>query len=164
MKIVDLLTNARALIAEESNTTYRRDGRATATGHTKMAIYRDGLGAIVDVRAAATCFCSVGAVLGALGCDAESTVDGLIPGNHGPVATKEERRQFFLGVDYLNNAAMAILPNKALGSCAAMTLNDKADHKAVLAMFDLAIKNARRRHKNGKRYAAGTNSKPAVSK
>ncbi len=161
MKAVEVLTNARALIANESSYVVRgRDERTP--GRIRGSVYRDRRGNDILQLKNATCFCSLGAINAAVGADAESYTCGLYktPFDDGDAAyrelhttapTKSQRNAYWAAMKYLREAVGVIAGYKDV-----VKLNDSdgsGTHARVLAAFDLAIKNAKRRHINGKRYA-----------
>ncbi len=154
MKTVDVLVAAKALIATEAlyNNGYKTVGRIIGS------IYQDRFGFDTLLRSQAACFCSLGAINAAVGSDAESITCGIY--RDGPPSTNEwanrcgaqpatasQRASFWKARLYLESAI-----HKLYGHACVVSLNDnKGSHDKVMAAFDLAIKNAKRRHVNGDR-------------
>lgn len=159
MKAVEVLIAAKALILTESTyTSPLKDGIAYRTpGRIRGTIYEDARGRDTLLLSKAVCFCSLGAINAAVGADAESDTSGLSKENRGEVfykthgtkaPTKEQRAAYWKAVRYLQAAIRERNQTDVVG------LNDKQhSHDEVLTCFDLAIRNAKRRHINGQRYA-----------
>lgn len=158
MKTVDVLIAAKALITNES--TYRKG--SFTPGRTVGGVYKTASGEDTLKLKEATCFCSLGAINAAVGADAESGAYGLIDqldtDYHASAGitppTKAQREAFNKAKSYLQGALEA-----TNGSRSIIGMNDGSPsfgepvgltrHQFVLQVFDLAIKNAKRRHIRG---------------
>ncbi len=165
MKTMEVLTAAKALIATEA--TY--DGHYKTFGRIIGSIYQDRFGSDTLLRSEATCFCSLGAINAAVGSDAESVTCGIYRDNDTAAsavwtgkgepwaarvgakpATDAQRAAFWRARLYLESAIKQLY-----GFTCVVSLNDqKGNHEKVMLAFDLAIKNAKRRHINGDRQKA----------
>ena len=146
MKTVDVLTSARDRIADKKNwtTSFRYAKRVGSRAHG------------VSQLSEANCFCAIGSV-GAT-CGAKSA---YAFSNQGKVvevlqfASESDAKAFDKAAAYLNAAAFQICAKDYEDDYIAYAyeLNDDHGHEETLKMFDLAIRNAKRRHINGKRTA-----------
>jgi hypothetical protein len=175
MKTLDVLINARALINEEAAYKAGQDefglrrAMAKIHGRTVGACYRKPDGSVTFKLTEASCFCSAGAITAAVGADVESNITGLhtereetpnfykVAGTTKP--TKSQRLAVASASRYLTKA-IAIVSGRERSI---FSFNDTSRHEWVLKAFDLAIKNAKRRHPNGGSYRNGTSRKPAVN-
>ncbi len=65
-------------------------------------------------------------------------------------------KQVLTAIRYLNAAVVKVAgPRDHYNRIRPYEYNDSASHEQVLAMFDLAIRNAKRRHIDGGTYASG---------
>jgi hypothetical protein len=178
MKTVEVLQHARQTLTDPSNWIQgalygkRKDSYLeTPERLNSRGAYFRGVEKLAD----ANCFCSVGAVAKAMGVPKSTIVsseDGISADNNKnywfvgyvnnipkylslsefikrewPDANQSQVRSIKTAVKYLNAAAFQLLGG---GFRKAFSVNDNCTHKEVLAMFDLAIKNAKRRHVGGK--------------
>ena len=103
----------------------------------------------------AECFCSVGAVAAAIGVPNSRYIDASALWNGGDNDSIVELfgKDFARAVKYLHAASMQM---DAVGGryFSAIGFNDDVtnSHADIMRLFDVAIKNAKRRHANGKRY------------
>lgn len=162
MKTVDVLIKARELVSDSSIKGNGWSGKLA--GWTTHAVYRDENGTPHWKREGARCFCSVGAILGALDLDVTDQQYGL------SVNDRKENPVFLRAVKYLSKAYETLglgsdaRRERAAGEVALACLmgirvhelwrivranDNEAGHGQVLQAFDLAIKRARRRHPNG---------------
>lgn len=156
MKTVDVLIAAKALISDPKAFYRTRLDRKDRRGWITGSIFRDANGKICLKNSEATCFCSLGAVNKVVGADAESTGSGIVPTDEYPDdfyleretarPTQAQRKAFTTAKKYLDAASQMIGQSKTRD---VISLNDSGFHEAVMSMFDLAIKNAKRRHVNG---------------
>lgn len=136
MKTETILRNARERIAKEENWNKGKYYSAS-----KEADFNPGL-----TLSEARCFCSLGAVAAAVGvpkANIQTSVSGHILEDWVREAVGKDMAK---AVKYLRCAL------KSMGRGEKVWLfNDSlsTSHADVLAMFDLAIKRARRRHPNG---------------
>jgi hypothetical protein len=136
MKTETLLKNARDRIANEANWT-----RGAMYSLSKSS---PGL----DVNLAdAKCFCSIGAVAAELGIPKANSQVGLSGLMFEDWLKETKQKDMLRAVKYLTAAARAI--SGRTYSVAFFNDVNTSSHADVLAMFDLAIKRARRRHPNG---------------
>ncbi len=159
MKTVDVLIKARKLITNESNYDWEKE--TWSLGRITGSIYKNAAREDVLKLSDAVCFCSLGALNAAVGADAESYSCGLYPNDdHGDefyrhfgttAPTNSQRRAYWSAVKYLTEAFKVVTGNSDI-----VAVNDSHNHQRVLECFDLAIKNAKRRHLNGKRYSNAT--------
>jgi hypothetical protein len=163
MKTVDVLIKARELITKES--TYHNG--VQTPGRTRWFIYRKSNGDPTMKLSEATCFCSLGAINAAVGADAENNGLGLYSeealitwGFYGRTGTKPptktQRAAFSNASRYLLAAIKRLGYVNNVGEISFFndSMRGQAGHLMVLKAFDLAIKNAKRRHINGGRLAA----------
>ncbi len=161
MKTVDVLIAAKKLIATEAkyDDNYYQFARG---GRIIGSIYKNKRGNDILKLSDAVCFCSLGAINAAVGADAESTTCGLFTESPTDSAwvefakrqgvkspTDEQRKAFWKARRYLEGAIYQLYGSQDIAG-----LNDGPGNRGrVMAAFDLAIKNAKRRHINGARYA-----------
>ncbi len=154
MKTVDLLIAAQNRIRDPNNwvrgTMYAKKTNYDPRSADEVSLY----GAYAnrqDSVDSANCFCSVGSVAAELGVPHIRYI-GLhqLDKEDNDAIVEEYGPAFKRAVKYLDAAALQ------LKSASAYCLNDTRTHDDVMTMYNLAIKNAKRRHANGKRYANGT--------
>jgi hypothetical protein len=162
MKTVEVLIAARALITNEAaydmgrNTNRNLPDGVTLSGRTAGSIFRKGDGEDTYKLAEAKCFCSAGAITAAVGADCESNTTGLqrerfvasfYEGLGTTPPSNEQRRAHERAMNYLRAAIVSVAGREM----EVYQFNDSYQfkHEDVLAAFDLAIKNAKRRHING---------------
>ncbi len=159
MRTVEVLVAARALITKESK--YDMNGDLRTPGRVIGTVYKTAKGKDTLKLSEASCFCSLGAVNAAVGADAESHTCGLFRleeddsfYRHAGITkpTEAQRKAYKNATKYLRQAFRIITGNADIAGVNDDTHLD--NHKRVLQCFDLAIKNAKRRHINGKRYAS----------
>lgn len=167
MNAHQVLVAARALISKDAKASVGRRKRPLQlglplNGRVTGSIFATSKGLDTLKRSNATCFCSIGAIIGAIGCDADTTTGRLAPAySEGATlkisflpadeanpnlvtATTSQRRVFGTAYEYLKTACKRLFGGEI------MELNDTAgSHERVLRAYDLAIKNAKRRHING---------------
>ena len=144
MKTVDILIKARDLIA------VRNAVSGGYKGWTQFAVFRDASGVTTSRVSEATCFCSLGAVLGVLNTDREDSFFGLGTYSKNPIAPK-----FHRAAAYLAGAAEQLRIAVGVSNLGRSVIaNDTNSHEDVMRMFDRAIRNAKRRHVNGDRRKA----------
>lgn len=155
MKTVDVLISAKKLIEADDNMITRDNNGGFHSGRTRGTVFRDKYGNRTLLLAEATCFCSIGAVVAAVGADAEGSSSGIfkIPPTDGRnrgggrrAVRPAQRKAYLNAVMYLDAAA-----DKLERFYGATSINDYRDHKTVMSMFDDAIRNAKRRHITGDR-------------
>jgi len=156
MKTVDVLISAKKLIEADDNMITRDNNGGFHSGRTRGTVFRDKYGNRTLLLAEATCFCSIGAVVAAVGADAEGSSSGIFKIPPTPRADTDElgrravrpaqRKAYLNAVMYLDAAA-----DKLERFYGATSINDYLDHKTVMSMFDAAIRNAKRRHITGDR-------------
>ena len=151
MNTHQILVKARSLIAVQAELS-----AINIRGWIQRAIYKDRFGRLVHDVNRATCFCSAGAVLATLGCDSESSLLGLCSDGANSRAPKAVRNSYFRALRYIDGAAVTLRfsscfssYNKDPDGYKTVQANDNSSHADVLAMFDLAIKRAKRRHPKG---------------
>jgi len=163
MNAHQVLVAARALISKDARPADGSAPKFPLSGRIKGSIFATPQGQDTLKLSNASCFCSVGAIIGAIGCDADTSTGRLAPAHSAWVlkrshlsadvnnpnlvtATASQRRVFGTAYEYLNTACERLFGKGE----EIMELNDTAcSHERVLQAFDLAIKNAKRRHIKG---------------
>lgn len=157
MKTVDLLIAAKARIQNPINwtkgTMYGAMDATSLAGQPAqglLAVYGNNRRFGGVTRDKANCFCAVGACAFEANVHDPHTVsdsDGTVYrySNHCQDA---DYRALMRAVKYLNEAA-----NSLHDVSRVYVVNDTESHADVMEVFDLAIRNSKRRHANGKRYA-----------
>lgn len=161
MNAHQVLVAARALISKDARPADGSAPKFPLSGRIKGSIFSTPQGQDTLKLTNASCFCSIGAIIGAIGCDADTTTGRLAPAHSTWVlkrshlsadvnnpnlvtATASQRRVFGTAYEYLNTAC------ERLFGWEIVELNDTAgSQERVLQAFDLAIKNAKRRHIKG---------------
>ncbi len=169
MRTVDVLIAARGLITNESS--YNKSTNTYSRGRTGGSVYKDQYGCETLRLYEAHCYCAIGAINAAVGSDAESTMCGISSRRGGlgddyyglsdefyklrgiTKPTPAQRKAFSNARKYLKEAFRIITGNDDI-----IKVNDAhtTSHSVILECFDLAIKNAKRRHLNGKKYSSRT--------
>lgn len=163
MNAHQVLVAARALISKDARPADGSAPKFPLSGRIKGSIFATPQGQDTLKLSNASCFCSIGAIIGAIGCDADTTTTRLAPAHSTWVlklkrshlsadvnnpnlvtATTSQRRVFGTAYEYLSTACERLFGEEIV------ELNDSAcSHERVLQAFDLAIKNAKRRHIKG---------------
>jgi hypothetical protein len=153
MKTVDVLIAAKSRIVPEENWTKGvLYGRKTPSGKRRA----------VEKLEDANCFCAIGAVGAA--CDVQlssriTDAGDVVLEFDARDLTKSQQRSFTRATRYLNAAASQLAgriknlkwDSYSVANAKAFAVNDakQVKHETVLELFDLAIRNAARRHING---------------
>ena len=167
MNAHQVLVSARSLISKDARPADGAEPKFPLKGRIKGSIFTTAYGQDTLKLSNASCFCSIGAIIGAIGCDADTSTGKLAPAHSNGwvpersalaadvknpnlvTATASQRRVFSTAYEYLNTAC-----KRVTGGTEIMELNDSArSGEKVLQAFDLAIKNAKRRHINGGKRA-----------
>jgi hypothetical protein len=141
----DVLVEARSIIADPKNWT---TGTLAAKRLTdKLPNDRRPVGNFGD----ADCFCAVGAVAKAIGCANANHVDEFSceVAYRGSSEEREQTRLLKTAHKYLMAAVNKLVVNDVFYTVPSFNDSDYTQHSDVLAVFDEAIRMARRRHVRG---------------